>query len=227
MTANQINYWKLQEDKRHNVETERLSDIQRQEEIRHNLAGEGLNKLSLEESVRHNTVTEGEAFRSNVAREQENVRSNMAYEIELNRSNVARESENVRHNKASEALGLTQVQEAYAELGESRRHNQISEGLSVVNTEISRTKEDRYASVQSYRAREEQRHNTEVEKEQKRSNMAKELENQRSNLANEKLRRQELIVEGIYKGGTLLLNRQRNIAEGLATFSKLIPLFNN
>lgn len=224
MTANQINYWKLQEDKRHNVETERLSNIQRQEEIRHNLAGEGLDKLSLEESVRHNTVTEGEASRANIARETETNRANLIYEAETHRANVAREEENIRHNKANEAVGIAEVKESYAELGEAARHNQISEGLTVIQTDISRIKEDRNAGVQAKRALEDQRHNIEVEKENQRSNMAREEENRRSNMANEKLRKHELIVEGVYKMGQLLNNASKNAVDGVATISKLVPL---
>lgn len=52
MTANQINYWNLQETKRHNVTTEGETE-------RHNRATEGIDLGRLEETRRHNVASEG------------------------------------------------------------------------------------------------------------------------------------------------------------------------
>lgn len=80
MTTNQINYWKLQEDKRHNqasesetarhnVVTERQKnsdiDISRAslaENARHNVVNEQLNRVQYEENARHNRQQEQASF---------------------------------------------------------------------------------------------------------------------------------------------------------------------
>lgn len=119
MTHNQIEYWKLQEQKRSNAANERenarhnvASEVETNrsnlaketisagtlaEDMRHNRAGES-------ETYRHNMANENEATRSNKAREFETWRSNLAREIETQRSNLAKESETNRSNVANEAI---------------------------------------------------------------------------------------------------------------------------
>lgn len=148
MTKNQIDYWNLQETKRHNSVTEG-------ETGRHNLAAEG-------ETSRHNVVTERETERSNRAREgidlgklNESVRHNKVTESETNRHNVATEgidlgklnetqrhnqaserisggqlSETVRHNIATENLGLGNLNLGYSQLDELSSHNRAQESVS-------------------------------------------------------------------------------------------------
>lgn len=129
MTKNQVDYWNLQETKRHNSATEG-------ETGRHNLVVEG-------ETGRHNVVTERETERSNRTREgidlgklNESVRHNRATESETNRHNVATEgidlgklSESARHNRQTESLG-------YVQASETKRHNQASEAIGMSNVDL-------------------------------------------------------------------------------------------
>lgn len=124
MTGNQIEYWKLQEGKRHNIVTEKESE-------RHNVAGE-------KETYRHNFATEGETNRHNRQTEQvdlgnlqESVRHNKTTEQESNRHNLETErqgrdviSETNRHNLETERQG----RDVIAETG---RHNRVTEGIDI------------------------------------------------------------------------------------------------
>lgn len=119
MTQNQIKYWELKENKRHNIATEK-------EAGRHNIETEDISRGELFEKSRHNGVTEtndllsiGETQRHNVAYEGETARHNLAQE-DLSFKSLA---ENVRHNKAGENIQAAQV-------GELARHNVASEGLT-------------------------------------------------------------------------------------------------
>lgn len=139
MTRNQIDYWSLQETKRHNSSTEGESQ-------RHNVATE-------QETNRHNVVGERETERSNRAREgidlgklNESVRHNQATEKETNRHNVATEGidlgklqETSRHNRSTESLG-------YANLGETSRHNQASEAIGMSNVNLGYAQLDELSS---------------------------------------------------------------------------------
>lgn len=142
MTYNQIQYAKLQEDRRSNVaretETNRSNLAQERETNRHNLVYEG-------ETRRSNLAREGETHRSNLGNEGiaysnylESVRSAKAREAENRRSNVARERETTRSNLANEAIRQGTLAEstrhntatenqARLELGESQRHNKATE----------------------------------------------------------------------------------------------------
>lgn len=118
MTHNQIEYWNLQENKRHN------------------LASEG-------ETNRHNVSTESETYRHNVQSEateigklNESVRHNMATEYETNRHNVSSENlgfaqlaETRRHNTATESLESMKNQVLKDNLAETVRHNKVSEHI--------------------------------------------------------------------------------------------------
>lgn len=134
MTHNQIEYYKLQEDirhnqagegetNRHNVETEKYNISTLNESIRHNRVGES-------ETIRHNQAVERETNRTNVANENikaatlnETIRNNKATLQEATRSHKANEQlqrdtidESIRHNKETE--------------GESKRHNKETEDVA-------------------------------------------------------------------------------------------------
>ncbi len=123
MLPAQVSYWTLQENKRHNLATERATEYDnitkrraQEETARHNLAFE-------RETSRHNVQSEylegqhialgwsqlSETKRSNIAREAETGRSNVAKETETNRSNVTKEKETARDNKTKNALSWYQT----------------------------------------------------------------------------------------------------------------------
>lgn len=124
MTRNQVEYAKIRETQRSNLEQENLQRAKIQtdaklgfanlaEASRHNLATEQAQVRSLDETARHNLATEG------VAREQllEQQRSNLVREglsaeqqSEAKRHNVAVESETHRSNLESEQLKKQSVQ---------------------------------------------------------------------------------------------------------------------
>lgn len=58
MTTNQINYFKVKEDQRHNLEMENLTGQQNAEVARSNLEKERQNLLALQETATHNRNTE-------------------------------------------------------------------------------------------------------------------------------------------------------------------------
>lgn len=104
MTANQINYWKLQEDRRSNLaketEANRHNIVTEGETSRHNVATEQVSLGNLQETSRHNTATEQETVRHNTATEAESQRHNVASE----RFNISQLEENKRHNLSQEQL---------------------------------------------------------------------------------------------------------------------------
>lgn len=76
MLGVQVEYWKLQETKRHNVETEDLGFLNYLESRRHNVVSEDLGFSNLDESIRHNKVAEEQGFISlGIARQQANAAS--------------------------------------------------------------------------------------------------------------------------------------------------------
>lgn len=105
MTANQIAYQKMSEERRHNKVSEN-------ETARHNFADEAIRETANIETHRSNVINENETMRSNKARE-----------AETNRANIARETETHRTNVANESL-------RGAELDETKRHNTVSENLT-------------------------------------------------------------------------------------------------
>lgn len=134
MTRNQIEYWKLQEDKRSNQARET-------ETHRANFVNEGLTRTGLAETGRHNRATEGEQHRTNVANEllkQQSVNTEKGKLAEQQRSNKAQEAlasqrntiqsqankELARHNLAGELLTNKQ-------LSEVTRHNRMDEGIRI------------------------------------------------------------------------------------------------
>lgn len=148
MTSNQIAYWQLQEQKRSNLAKEADTDFQNEENRRHNIRTERTALNVATETARHNKADESikrfgelekrranmqneaikwsEAFetqRSNRAKEYETNRSNVAKETETYRSNIAKETETNRHNIADENVKLAKVQSKDAI---QRRANEIA-----------------------------------------------------------------------------------------------------
>lgn len=136
-TANQIAYWKLQEEKRSNVsretETNRSNLASEAETNRHNLATEEVASGSLTETIRSNLAKEAETNRANLAKEAENYRSNVAKETETHRSNVAVETETARSNAAKELETLR-----HNKATELAKDKELAQQLSRIQAEISR-----------------------------------------------------------------------------------------
>lgn len=133
MTHNQIEYWSLKEDQRHNraveTETNRQNVAVLEETKRHNVASENFNLSSLAETTRHNKATETETQRHNIAGEKEVQRHNVATE----QFNLSALAETSRHNKASEGLQAQANTEAarhnVAVESETYRSNVFSENI--------------------------------------------------------------------------------------------------
>lgn len=112
MTQNQINYWKLQEDSRHNVATEGETN-------RHNVVTEQVDLGTLAESGRHNRATEAETARTN--------RANEAIRTQANQIDLGKLAESSRHNQATEGLTARQNAINAARQSEDARHNRVAE----------------------------------------------------------------------------------------------------
>lgn len=125
MTKNQIDYWTLQESKRHNVttenETNRHNVVTEGETERHNRATESRDLGALNESIRHNQATEA----IELGKLQETSRHNVVSEGQ----NQSALTETSRHNQATEANANKQIQLGYSQLSEQKRHNVASEQL--------------------------------------------------------------------------------------------------
>lgn len=207
MTSNLINYWRFNEDRRHNQASEAHNANVLEETRRHNLATEAFNNASLAESTRHNLAVETESHRSNVARETETHRANIAYETESHRHNLAVESETHRHNvtteretersnRANEALkaesnqiGWANVSLGKAQLAEQARHNQAQENItSAYNTAM--VEQRRIESNRSLALAEKQ-HQLERDKLE---------ESKRHNLASEGLAEDRFTADLVYDG---------------------------
>lgn len=189
VTNNQIRYFQLQEDTRHNIASET-------------------------EQKRYNTESLYELNRSNVARERETERSNRARERETSRTNRAnegikrvanqiqyfREGEQQRHNMASEMLQAyghqtdrMRVDASYAQMASNERVANISAAANRYATDVNAATQEKYLQEQtrSNLAREEEltRSNKAREQENTRSNRARESETKRSNVASESTKR--------------------------------------
>lgn len=126
MTANQINYWNLQETKRSNLARET-------EATRHNKEVEGYNTGSLLETARHNQANEQEASRHNIQSE------NLSF---------ITASEMARHNKASEGIDRSKVAVQQGQLAETVRHNRENDAWLGYDkyTDRMNAETNRYAS---------------------------------------------------------------------------------
>jgi hypothetical protein len=106
MTNQQIQYWSIQEQKRHNIASEEQNWYSIKEAQRHNIVSEDLGFKNLAETSRHNVVSESLGF-----------------------ANLAETS---RHNRATEWTANQQVRLGFANLAETQRHNRFNEELGAV-----------------------------------------------------------------------------------------------
>ena len=101
MTQNQLKFFQLQEDKRHNVEAESVARAQ------------------LAESNRHNVVLEDETKRNNQAQEAIQQQANV-----INSNHYSRmDAEASRHNLATESIQKQQADTQAKQATEAARHN--------------------------------------------------------------------------------------------------------
>lgn len=146
MTTNQINYWNLQESRRHNVvsegETQRHNVVTETETNRHNVATEAIDISKLQETHRHNVVTEGQQDRA-LDIQESGVRETQRHNQATENIDIGKLMETTRHNQAQEQIGKSQVDLGYAnvglgyanvglgysQLGETSRHNTALEDL--------------------------------------------------------------------------------------------------
>lgn len=148
MTSNQIAYWQLQENVRHNISQE-------SETSRANRAKEAYDLSALSETTRHNVASESEASRHNIATEAETKRTNKATEKETQRHNKVLEqtdlsklNETQRHNKA------TEKQQA-SELAETVRSNKTREKETERSNKANEAIGNRNAAAAEVRAQAE------------------------------------------------------------------------
>lgn len=93
MLATQVQYWTMQENKRHNIATEGLGSQQNREMIRHNLRTEKQQDTALKQETQRINISRGSL--------NENIRHNKANEGITQWMNF----ETRRHNLATEAVG--------------------------------------------------------------------------------------------------------------------------
>lgn len=112
MLATQVQYWELQEKKRHNVATEGQAQQELAESKRHNMEVEGANWFSVKENERHNRATESLGF-ATLAESTRHNRSTEELErskqAETRRHNTRTENESIRHNLVSESLSKKDI----------------------------------------------------------------------------------------------------------------------
>lgn len=115
MLATQVQYWTLQENKRHNIMSEQLGSQQNTEMIRHNLKAERQQDTSLQQ----------EAQRISISRDtlKENIRHNKANESITKWLN----SETQRHNLATEAVGRTNALASLQQAQAARKNAEINQ----------------------------------------------------------------------------------------------------
>lgn len=134
MTNNQIQYWSLQETKRHNQAGEseniRHNVAAETETGRHNLATEQVDISKLNETVRHNQATE----QFNISSLQETKRHNVETERTANRSNEIRAEANAISKAYNQAL--TALKSAELNLNERRELQRIQESVRDFNEQV-------------------------------------------------------------------------------------------
>lgn len=123
MLNTQVEYWKLQETKRHNAVSEGFSYAQLAEDTRHHQADERQNYYSYLENSRHNRSTEDIGYRN----------------VDLGYANL---SELSTHNRAMESIGETQARASMISANASQAHARaalISANASVMQAQAAQT----------------------------------------------------------------------------------------
>lgn len=191
MLATQVQYWGIQETKRHNLVSERQTDKQLAEQQRHNTETEHVQWFNARESQRHNQEAETiswftarESQRHNKQQEaiswfgaRENQRHNLVTEKETQRHNYATEFETSRHNKQQESIG-------WFSASETRRHNLSTEAITRQNNEYMQ-------GMSLLNFIEGQRHNRTTEQNQATKNlMDYQINTERNRIEGEKVKNQ-------------------------------------
>lgn len=154
MLQSQVNYWNLQETRRHNLATERLARESQAETQRHNISTEDVAYGNLRESATHNRATEalgwetlGENRRHNVVAEYENERHNR----EMEGIQQAANAEAIRSHKAQEEISWYNAETANKRLeydALNAASNSMQAQVAWQNAETNK----RNAETQWYRA---------------------------------------------------------------------------
>lgn len=125
LTANQIAYYRAQEERRHNLSAEGLTQQQNQETVRHNVQQESIGYATVGETARHNQSQEGiDFFKAQSLATLQQAQADKA-QSEIGVSSLS-QLETVRHNKEME--GISQ-----GTLDENVRHHQQDEWMSQFN----------------------------------------------------------------------------------------------
>lgn len=164
MTSNQINYWTLQEGKRHNVasevETGRANLAREHENYRHNLASETetnrhnvetekYNIAMLNETQMHNRNTEATAaYSANQQAKYQNALAEIQRQKQQNDNfyNLSKLAEESRHNQAYESYQAAQLQE-------TTRSNKAQESIARQNVAVASARQRADAAYQSAMSR--------------------------------------------------------------------------
>lgn len=148
MLATQVQYWDLQERKRHNVATEGQAQQELAESRRHNIEVEGANWFSVREAQRHNQATESLGF-ATLAESARHNRSTEELErskqAETRRHNTRTENESIRHNLVSESLSKKDIS---SQVG--LRSSQSSLNFSTIKLNVKKGREADSKTVKNY-----------------------------------------------------------------------------
>nr|AVX53317.1 putative ORF1 [Marmot picobirnavirus] len=241
MTQNQISYARLQEDRRHNIQTEKAGHVTAQaaksqaesaakrqtEDARHNVTTEGINWWANRETQRHNLAGESELQRHNIAGEgalnrqlSEGERHNKAVE----ETNAFTATAQARVGAANAEAALRQAaaserragsQEAQIDLG----FQQLGESTrhnryqeSIADRQTTETQAARVASNSLERQK---------IAESARSNKARETENTRSHTVSENLARTQSDRDYYVNLGRLRNEENRTLISAISSATEL------
>lgn len=139
MTTNQLRYWELQENKRHQRvvenETQRSNIARERETIRSNVAGELNNRYATNMQFRLGYLNYLENNRANLVREENTRYSNYTARLE--------QAERQRSNLANESIATGNLIATVGRNVEQMRANLVSEQLKRQDQSLTATKMDR------------------------------------------------------------------------------------
>lgn len=152
MTKNQIDYWRLEEDKRHNRATERetnRANVEREvEQARTNLANEGIKATANMINSRHYQNQDALTRDANAIKRESNVltrqieseRQELTKSQILTNAEIAREQmlSNQRVAQTSAGVGYAQVGLGYSQLSEQTRSALANESIREESNAINR-----------------------------------------------------------------------------------------
>lgn len=122
MLNTQVQYWTLQENKRHNLMTEAQAKNELDESRRRNLENERQGRVSLAETSRHNREQESQGWF--------NARENVRHNKETEATGWSTLQENTRHNQAYEGIQdrQTKIKETMLPYEQSESQMRVSTG---------------------------------------------------------------------------------------------------